>query len=229
MKIKSFTGQTEIDGLRVHKPVVGIVIKADGALANETIEIKRLNQNTGANESICARTKVVDLAEIAAQKLGFFMISAAESIAFIAIADGGLKLDTDKYLEIEMGTLTAARNYEVYGLEDNNLQEKGFAYQRFTIPAGETLKKYMVGENELLAIPVAGLIGLKVWAKDGVTMEYNPTELKAIMNLENDVVKTGTDLVHGFGNYFLVNIDDIQELELETSGVTYQFFMIDKR
>ncbi|TRX70528.1 hypothetical protein [Carboxylicivirga sp. M1479] len=229
MKIKTITGVSEFDGLTVNKPVVGIIVKANVALANETIEIKRINQHTGDNESICARTKITDLAEIAAQKKGFYVSNAADSLVIIAIANGGLRLDTDKYLELEFGSLNDTKTYEIFGLEDNNLVEKGFAYQRFTIGNGEDLKKYVIGDNELLAIPVTGLVGLKAWAMDGVTMEYTPTELKAIMNLENDVVKTGGATVHGYDKYFLVSIEDIREIEIETDGNTYQFFMIDKK
>jgi hypothetical protein len=229
MKIKSITGVSEYDGLTVNKPVMGIIVKADVSLANETIEIKRINQHTGDNESICARTKIVDLAEIAAQKQGFYMLNVAESIAVILIAEGGLRLDADKYLELELGSLNSAKNYELYGLEENNLVDKGFAYQRFTIANGEDLKKYVVGDNELLAIPVSGLVGLKAWAEDGVTMEYTPTELKAIMNMENDIVKTGAAVKYGYDKYFLVSIEDIREIEIETNGDTYQFFMIDQK
>jgi len=229
MKIKAFTGQTEIDGLRVHKPVMAVIVKADKALANETIEIKRLNSATGDNESICARTPVITLGEISSQLEGFMSIAAGESLAVVLIANGGLKLDTDKYLEIEMGTLTDTANYEIYGLEENDLTDKAFKYERFTIPAGEDMKKYGVDSAELLAVPVSGLVNLKAWADDGVTMEYTPTELKAIANLENDIVKIGSSVAYGYDKYFLVSIEDIKELELETDGNTYQFFMIDKK
>lgn len=228
MKIKSFTGLNEVDGLRVHKPIMGVIVKANTALANETIEIKRLNSATGDNESICARTPIITMGEISSQLEGFMSIAAADSLAVVLIANGGLKLDTDKYLEIEMGSLDSTKQYDIYGLEENNLTDKAFKYERFTIPAGEDLKKYGVDNAELLAIPVTGLVNLKVWANDNVTMEYSPVELQAIANLENDIVKIGTTVKYGYDKYFLVSINDIKELEIETDGNTYQFFMIDK-
>ncbi|MBS2212149.1 hypothetical protein KEM09_12085 [Carboxylicivirga mesophila] len=228
MKIKSFTGQSEIDGLRVHKPIMGIVVKANTALANETIEIKRLNSATGENESICARTPIITMGEISSQLEGFMSIAAGDSLAVVLIANGGLKLDTDKYLEIEMGSLDGTKQYDIYGLEENNLTDKAFKYERFTIPAGEDLKKYGVMDSDLLALPVTGLVNLKVWANDNVTMEYSPVELQAIANLENDIVKVGTTVKYGYDKYYLVSISDIKELEIETNGNTYQFFMIDK-
>lgn len=239
MKVKVITGATYMDSQKIYKPVGGVIIVKQGAsaseFANEVIELKRVNSKTGNTDHVYPKCKVLDVAEISAQGEGFYRQSATKSVCLLTFSDSAVNLDNDRYLELELINLAASHTYEVYGLENNGAVDKVYCFNKMTIAAGESVKKYTVGDNELLALPVTGIANLKQWTNDGATIEYLPAELSALMDQENDIIRvnqsTDASLVarFGFENWYLISVADVKEFEIETTGVSIVFYLIDNK
>jgi hypothetical protein len=235
MKIQAKTNATFLDGMRAMKPVRGLVIvKNDtanvaGKFTTDIVEVKKINSKTGAQKTIYPKMLILDAADIQASGEGMFRLNTTKSVAYLPVADDGLDLDNDSYLEIELTSVStsATTTVTVYGLEDTEMTGNNFEFIKLAIPAGETSKKYTVGSNDIVAVPTANIVKLTLKSNSGQTAEYLKEELSALMDIQNDIVKIDTAVVYGSDRFFVVSLKNIKDFEVETDGTLFTFYLID--
>lgn len=238
MKLKTVSSSQYIDSLKIYKPVSAVLIVKTGTtssqFANEIIELKRINSKTGNTTHVFPKCKVIDVAEISSQGEGFYRQGVTRSSAILSFSDTAVNLDNDKYIEVEFQSLSTSHTYTIYGIEASGAVDKIYVFNKMTVASGETVKKYVVGDNDLVALPISGIASLKVWTKDGATLEYQPDELSALMDIENDLINVnekGATVSVKFGseNWYLLSLSQAKEFEIETTGGNVVFYLIDNK
>jgi len=238
MKLKSVSGVTTMDVMRVQKPVRAIVLKkydsasAAGLFTTEVIEVKRINSKTGQQNVIYPKMTVLNAADIASGGVGFFRQLATTSTAFFPIASDGLDLDNDMYLEVEItNTVTTATvTYTAFGLEDLEITKKPYEFMKLAIPSGETLKKVSVGGADVIALPKANLVRLTLKGKNGQSAEFLPDELAVLCDIQNDIVKIAATITYGSDVHYLVDVSQAVSVEVETDGLAaFTFYLVDSK
>ncbi|MCU4165221.1 hypothetical protein [Carboxylicivirga caseinilyticus] len=234
MKIETISGKTDRK-VRIYKPVSEVVITKNGNWNGEKVEISRVSGAKGTHEQVSPRMLCEKLFEVASQGEGLFIDKNTGSRGIIAVGmDGAAALSDQRYLEVDLSSLDAAKSYEVYGMEDGEIVERVIVYHPITINSDETLKEYGVADKELGAFPLTDLVKIELIKTNGQSVTYTPTELMAKMEKENDlcaVQDTGAGEVafYGFKTMALVAIADVETVKIEKSaGNSYELIFIDQ-
>lgn len=234
MKIESITGVGE-KRLKAYKPISDLLITKDGHIADEKIEIYRVDGNRGGNETVCPRTELKELFEIAAQGEGMYVDSDVLSSGLIAVGmDGCASLTSSRYLEIELSSLVAGSNYEVFGMEDGEIVERVMVYHPIQINRDIETKEYENEGKELLALPFTGLDKVELVDHSGLSSTYTVQELKAKMRKENEVCCDYEDAAapktyFGFRDMAVISVVDVKTIKIYKDAATaYQLIFIDQ-
>lgn len=235
MKILEKTGVISEDNIKVMKPISHLIIVKNFNLESEKISVQLINSNTGGNATLINAISLKTLSEISAMDEGYYIDHVTESVSIITLGDDAIKLDADKHLNIYLEGMNAAKIYKIYGLESEDMDGSVWRYSKFQLAAGMSEKRFGVGKNEVLILPVTGLEKLRLFHKSGATPEYLPDELRVKQMMDNDVVKlkkntVGDDLIFQAGNELVynINVSDFIEFELVTDGNAYECIAIEE-
>nr|WP_319509409.1 hypothetical protein [uncultured Draconibacterium sp.] len=234
MKVDAITGVADKQ-VKIYKPVSGVMITKDGNIADEKIEITRVNGRRGEVETICPRMKLADHFEISAHGEGLFIDSNAGSRGLIAVGiAGAANLDDQRYLEIDLSGLAAGSNYVVYGMEEGEIVERVIVYNPIIINADEVNRDFGLQNQEFVALPIANLEKVELVMSGGQTISWTPEELKAKMEIENDICCLHYDgneitMHYGYRNLALLDVSAAQVLKIhKTAGNAYGLTFIDQ-
>lgn len=235
MKIETVNGVTDIK-MRVFKPVSGIIVTKDGNIADEKIEITRVNGARGEVETICPRMELKEHFEISAHGEGLYLDKDGGSRGLIGVGMGGAaSLSSDRYLDLEFSSLEAGSTYVIYGLEEGEIVERTVVYHPIVINSDEELREFGLKDQEFAAFPFTGLVKVELFMTNGQTVTYTPEELKVKMENENDICCFEDDgaietIHYGYRDMALVDITGAQSIKVHKSaGNAYQLIFIDQQ
>lgn len=211
MQIKSITGVTTAEDIKVFKPISKLIITSDyNGLTNRRIndvEIRvRLVDGGGNTREVVPKMPLAVLSEIAAKHEGFFRRAVNGSTTMSGYctdyvllgqmlapqAISGCDLTSDKYLDIELYNLDPAVKYTINGMETHIVTPFIRKYEPFTLSVGETQKTFGTGVNEELAIPLYDLDEIQFYQKSGKASPiYTSFELACDADTVNDIVYIG--------------------------------------
>ncbi|WP_143525136.1 hypothetical protein [Labilibacter marinus] len=208
----------------------------NGNWNGEKVEVNRVNGQTGTHDKCMPRLIMTNVFEIGSHGEGLFIDSDQESRGSIQVGmEGSIKLSDQRYLEIDMSSLESSKTYTVFGLEQGEIVEGLMSYHPMTINSDETEKVYGTTDKEEVALPLTGLEKVEMIRDNGQSMTYTPTELKALMEQENDMVAistvSGTETAYwGYKNYALLDIEDIKEIRItKTAGAAYELILVNSK
>jgi hypothetical protein len=251
MFIESFTGVTEKVDLQIQKTCKAVAVIAVGAtpLSNTVLISMKLVKQDG-NIIMYQDMPANDLAEIMSQDEGLFMkdmtnyvgsfpFASARSIHIYPVGFGGAipLLDND-YLSVDLRGLSAGVTYRVYALESMDQDGELWDIEKKAVAAPRANQKWNVNGKKLLALPKTNLTQIQIFSKTpGKDAIYTAEELGIMSFFENDVVCAVTravattpvvniiDLIFGYDNLFLINIEDALSYEIYVTGVAgYSFY-----
>ncbi len=235
MKLEAITGVTD-KKVRIYKPVSGIMITKDGNIGAEKIEISRVSAQRGSVETVCPRMELIKHFEISSQGEGLFIDSVDGSRGLIAVGMGGATaLNDQRYLDIELSGLTVGSNYVIYGMEEGEIVERVIVYDPITINGDEQNRDFGIKDQEFVAVPIANLEKMELVMAGGQTVAFTLEELKAKMEIENDIVCLfkdggGETMYYGYRNLALVSVEAVQTLKIhKAAGQAYQLIFIDQK
>jgi len=157
---------------------------------NSTIKVNVTLQDskTGNQTSVVPFVKLSQLAEIATMHEGS-VIMTKDKILFPVLLNpaANLRVDNDKYLEIELSGMVPGQHVDVYGFETENISDMLCIYQKFSIPVGTARQIYQVGTNDIIAFPTTGFDSVRFYFNSGVVSDMSPRELQYDMAKNNDL------------------------------------------
>lgn len=239
MKVDQFTGVTEKAGLKIFKPISHIVIEGIGAAGTNIFDgvivtARVVDGPNGKDETIIPGIKLKYLAEVSTVFEGAYYTKADKS-AFRAVVDitetGGLALDQNKILDISLSGLNADYTYILSGLEANDKTGFVYKYSKLNCTSGQTLGTFTNPSGDILVLPVTNLTEVNLIHKNGTTKRWNLSELKAVMDKANDLVKYD-EAGKAYCSYidcFCLMLDGITSYEITTDGTAYEFYSVDTK
>lgn len=239
MKVEQFTGVTEKTGLKIFKPISHIEIVGSGAAATNifdglVVTARVVNGQLGKDETIIPAIKLKYLAEVSTVFEGSYFTKADKS-TFRACVDitevGGLNLDNNKFLEVNLTGLIAGYTYTVYGIEANDKEGYVYRYSKLNCNTNQTLATFQNNGAELLVLPVTNLTEVNLMHSNGTSKRWTIEELKAVMDKANDIVKYDENgkAYCGYIECFVLQLDGIHTYEITTDGTAYEFYAVDTK
>lgn len=245
---KSLAGSFE--NLKVFKPIsfltVMLYTETGGGEDWKQAElcVEKVNSKTGEIKTIIEpRSKVVNL--LYANVRGHNLVSEEEnsSVGMTRIDGkiclnnvGGLALDNDSFLRIS-GTVPAKYTMTIGGLEADNPQSFCAHYHNVFQAPGEVSKIFGISDYDFGFLPKANLKEIKMYCKDGSTLNYTTDELQRLCEETNGIIwrlwddNLGTMRSFATGaNYgYLLDLESVKRLEIitTTTDTAYTFMMID--
>lgn len=228
MKITTFTG-TAKENITVMKPIQYLLIegKASVSLDKVLLRVQLNNSANGSSKDIITQVDLQTLGEIATMNDGHFVYDAVAKTFKVHVMlnpVGSVRLDNDKYLQIEISGLDGASATSIYGIEDDEIAgEFVVRYQKLFMAAGEETKQFAAGTNEHLIFPIDAIDELQLNCKTGTNPVYTPSELKAKMRMHNDVVCTktegkNTEIVTGSLNLCQIDLANVENFEMRRAS-----------
>lgn len=235
MKLETITGVKDFK-VRVHKPISGILIVKDGNVDAETVAITRVDGQRGAVEHVCPKMELSEHFEISAHGEGLYIDKNTGSRGLVAIGmNGAASLANDRYLDIELGGLTEAAEYIVYGMEEGEITGRLITYHPIIINRDVESRDFGIGEHEWVALPFTDLEKVELIGLGGESVTYLPEELKAKMETENDICALHDDgdaetIYYGYRDMALLKVEGIRTIKIhKTGGNSYQVIFIDQK
>lgn len=260
MKIGTLTrkanGQTTT--LKVFRPCQVLLFKITKNIAQDVqmedflnIEAK-LNASlqdskTGSQTTVIPYAKLNHLAEIATIHEGLVVMEKTFMLLPVLLNPvGSLKIDNDKYLEIELSDLDVIYDVEVYGFEAGVISERICVYQKFSVPAGTARQTFVVGSNDVLSLPTENLSSVRLTYASGIVSDLTPVELSYLMSKTNDLTvfrrdslgrltqeesQITVDVVGSYAFSYVIDLVGVTSFEILRDTVDYsapyEFFMAD--
>lgn len=271
MQIASITGVTSATQIRVEKSISKLFFRivpvdlnnlAGGITLDELLTIKKVSRSTSSERNVCTSTPLSHLAVVNSYLEGSFLcryLPDAVNVNVLANASftvdlaylGGVRLDSDNYLSIDLARLNPAYTYEVYGIEylgQSGLFEDTVVYSLVSVPAGERIKQFNVSDIDLIAVERADdfsilnfidpqlyrstsndLDKVQIIYTNGASANLRPDELFSINIDANDIVAYGSVpgvasnvFLPTFSSHlYMVDVEDVQTLEISKTSSTY--------
>jgi hypothetical protein len=222
MKVTSFTGVTQIDNVKIFKPVSKIFIKTDyqedATLqhSDPLIRVRLVDGRNGKSDELVPEMRLSILVEIASKYEGFQRRAAryrddgnntdyVSGFDLCTVLLGGIvgtgvgeesaaiDLSNDKYLDIDMRELTPGCKYEIWGFENHIISPAARTYRKFYLSAGELEKTIHVEGNEVLVYPMDKVKEIQFYAKNGSSPVYRKEEFILDEDTRNDLVTVELD------------------------------------
>lgn len=210
MKIAKFDNVSEMENLRVFKPIskIAIIATYNGVSDADLIDkfrmrVRLVDGQKGDSIDILPETEISLLSEIASKFEGFqrrplFNGTTYNGIGTFCIPIGAqvdgllhsINLSNDKYLDIDLVNLpkTNKIKFEVYGIEGVKTSSFTRKYSKYYLSAGELEKSFSTGENEILALPLDSLKEIQMYAKNSsASPVYTREELRIEEDSRNDI------------------------------------------
>jgi len=219
MKVTSFTGVSQIDNVKIFKPVNKIFVKTiyNGvepmdADNNPSIRVRLVDGRNGRSDELVPEMELEVLSEIASKYEGFQRRAVRDtqnqtvdgydlhSVILGAIVGTGvgeecaaIDLSNDKYLDIDMRNLNPNLTYEIWGFEHHIISSFARTYRKFYLSVGELEKSFFVEGNEVLAFKISDLKEIQFYALNGSSPVYRKDELILDEDTRNDLVSVQLD------------------------------------
>ena len=177
---------------------------------DEEIRVLLVDSSTGQSTELVPFTELTKLSEIASKHEGFqrraayvlndYDIPIRDGYDFYSILlaqDHAVDLSNDKYIAIEMRNLNAFANkpevlrpvYSVWGFEYGVVGSFAMKYTPMYLSPTELQKDFVVGVNDLIAIPIDLVREIQFFPKvvDGASPIYTKDELILDQEASNDL------------------------------------------
>lgn len=265
MLIASITGVTSATQLRVEKSISKLQFRirsqrpdiAYTTLKNELLTVKKVSRSTSSEFNIITSTTLDSLAVINSYLEGSFTVNYSYDpvgniqgfshvffnvdLSFL----GGLKLDSDSYLSIDITNLGPSMTYDIFGLEylgQSGLFEEPCRYQLLSVPVGERIKAFNVQNSDLIAVEMQkslfdavtsplqftdyfgltplpnGLDKVQIIYSNGANANLSPFEM-ALLNLDtNDVtcyITNPPTFPSFYSHLYMIDVEDVATLEIQ--------------
>jgi hypothetical protein len=259
MKIGSFTPNSDgtINDLRLMRPCQTLLIvptpssqpTLTGYLSNNyKINVTLQNSATGSQDTIIPFVGLTELAEISTFNEGATRLERTQVVYPVMLSPkGNVKLDSDKYLQIDLQGFQSVSNVDVYSFEADANIDFYIKYQKMSVPAGTSRYKANVLKNDIISMPTNGFDMFQVTYKTGIVATFTPLELRYQMARTNDLTayrsspdlatetsvvgsRTEADVIFGFGKSFvinLLNVDSIEVIRDTDSSANFEFILAD--
>jgi hypothetical protein len=181
MEIYNATGKTKTDELRITRAIgaLGIAMSQPfSALTNETISAY-IERADGNNTDILSNISLkAFLAGSVAESPAIFQNSAGCSALCEICENGSVVLQETEAIRLKLENLKSAVNYELHGIEYPNYSPETVQWSRKNLLIGETQRKIMVENEELVVIENPdGIQEIVVTYQNGLTVKYTRKEM----------------------------------------------------
>lgn len=245
----AITGVTEKKDIQIQRACrsITIITKTNAIAAAVRVTLKHVTG--GQNKMLYNDFPILDLAEIMAQGEGMYLKNATAyqgsipsgvlSALKIPVSDGVGAYDIgDGYLSLDLTGLTSGTTYEIYCDESLYLNGRMIEIDRNAVQAPKAQQKFMNAGSHFIALPKTNFTKVQMFGKNGNDIIKEATELSVDSFYENDVV-TGNyrtiattpvvninDVIYGYDNLLIVNIEDLKAYEVYCTGVAgYEFYV----
>ncbi len=233
MLIVSFTGKKEVSSLLFHKPVSKIVVREIFNPEKAAVEypqtnvpyarVRLVDGNNGSSSEVVPKMLLTHLSELATKYEGFDVRAGSVddtdtgkrvlsgdgvySIILGAITENGkfacVDLSNQKYFDLELTGLDENATYEIYGIEGYQVSPFVRKYSNMYLSRDEMQKNIVVGDNELLILPVIGLEEVQFYPSNGKSFTLKAFELHYDAMCNNDIASVNLSRGIRF------NVDDL--------------------
>lgn len=217
MLIRKFTNSSEQSSLLVQKPVNKIVIveKFDPNVKRipypqkniPFARVRLVDGSGGASSEVVPKTLLSHLSEISANHEGFDVragsvidsnkderVLAGRAIYTIILGaynDAGrfscVDLSNQKYFDLELTGLNPDAEYEIYGIEGFEVSSFCRKYSQMFLSRDEYQKNILIGDNEVLVVPLLGLDEIQFYPINGRSFTMTSFELEHYAYTTNDI------------------------------------------
>lgn len=226
MKIYGGTGVTSTSNLKVTKSVQSLIVATDKTVeefTNEsiTIFIERVNL---ANIYLATALPLADFLMLTNYGNDSIQSNATfKTIALCELAeDGAIRLNEGESLNIKIDGLNPAKNYELYAVEDADVVETFYKFDRKSIASEDTVKTISVEKAELVVIDLKSSVSeVSVKYANGTTNKHLPFELRVISRDIDGIYAINQDntVLQGHSTRVAIPSIGVNELEIvKTAG-----------
>ena len=221
MEIITVTGVTESKSIKWFKELSDIMLTCETANIADTVKIKVRKQTKSGDLLIVPTLPVNDLAEISAQRRGFYELNRP---AFEICDFGNLKLKEGEFFEIDLTGLTSGNTYKLHAIEAVGQSEIPVIYTLVSIPNKTKRYDFVPRPNSLLALPNSAEVTEVTLTtvfdtnvhEDLPSLQYNQRKANDIIAYDS-VSATKVPYV-GFKNWLTENMNGFTRCEIETAG-----------
>lgn len=241
MELEVITGVTEKRSIKVFSPTLAIGISGAGGsgidcFSSVRAEVRLVDGLKGSDETLIPDVKLQSLAEFASRHNGQYYLKSDKSV-FDCLVDltevGGIDLNGQKYLVINLYGLVATATYTIDAIDDDSLASFYYRWSKMNINAGSgnQIQKFNNEGSEFVMLPTANLIEVNFVSKSGGSKRWNQRDLKKYSISVNPIVRYNESgaIVSGYDIAYIVPIDDIRSFEVTTNGTVYEFYTIDTK
>lgn len=254
MLIGSFLGSSNPIKFNIHVPFQTLLVVCEANVpltAGEImpslmpVSIKLQNSETGQKHDIVPFIGISDLAEIATYHEGVILATSTKVMFPIMLNPvGNVRLDNNKYMEVEITGSNAWKSLEIYAYSTDTFADFVTKYEKLTIPAGTSRQIFSARELELICLPsfATKFDSIRLTYANGIVTEMTSEELKFHMARTNDMTltqvqgatgailsygSTNESMVGSYGQCAILNLSNVVSIEIirEKVGaaVSYEF------
>ena len=231
MNIKDFAATTaapSFRGLEVEKGVQRLILKKDGAWANETLTMSVVRDGKKIAD-ICVNHEISHLNAFAGfgTTNGVYqdsVLTATNAFAVIEVAPFTFPFDNKTKLVIDFNNGVNLKNYRVYSQATGTSQGLLCKYDRNTITSGQTSKTIDVSDNQMLSIDNTTITQITLMGDNGVSNQITNEEWTVLDRLNKDFGYVGYGaagvLTATEDNIIMTAVQDISQATIECTGAS---------
>lgn len=244
-----FTGVTEKKDIQIQRSCKSITIISKSIALGIGARATLKYINGGKTVMAYNDFPIHDLAEIMAQGEGMWIKNAtsyvgsvpsgALTLLKIPVSDGVGCFDIGGgYLSLDLTGLNASVTLEVYADEALQMGGKIIQLDRNAVQAPKSQAKFLNPGNSYIALPKTNFVKIQLFGINGNDIFKEASELAVDSIYENDMVAANyrtiattpvvnvSDVLYGYDNLFIINIEDVKSYEVYCTGVAgYEFYV----